>query len=165
MESSVEQRVNPLQGSPRAGCGRPGCACGLPISERFVLWALRQWQQDRALPSEGSALHEGFRLAGLLNALPDFAIAMDAFLFGTRRAFEIHLPACSKVSRDEATLVALCGLAQGDFDGPLVASLDIMMAPTASRVAAVRLKAFAVALGSAGLRLTPPAGDAAGRLN
>ena len=57
---------------------------------------------------------------------------------------------------------ALCG---GDFDGPLLASLDIMMAPTASRVAAIRLKAFAVALGSAGLRLTPPAGDAAGRLN
>ena len=63
------------------------------------------------------------------------------------------------------SLVALCGLAQGDFDGPLLASLDIMMAPTASRVAAVRLKAFSVALASAGLRLAPPAGDAAGRLN
>jgi hypothetical protein len=168
MESTAEQRVNSLQsksGDSRPGCGRPGCACGLPISERFVLWALRQWQQDRSLPSEGSALHEGFKLAGLLEALPDFAIAMDAFLFGTRRAFEIHLPACSSVSRDEATLVALCGLAQGDFDGPLLASLDIMMAPTATRVAAVRLKAFAVALASAGLRLAPAAGDAGGRLN
>jgi hypothetical protein len=78
---------------------------------------------------------------------------------------EIHRPDCSCVSRDEATLVALCGLAQGDFDGPLLASLDIMMAPTASRVAAIRLKAFSVALASAGLRLAPPAGDAAGRLN
>ena len=165
MESTAEQRVNSLQSDPRTGCGRPGCACALPISERFVLWALRQWQQDRALPAEGSVLHEGFKHAGLLDALPDFAIAMDAFLFGTRRTFEIHLPACSTVSRDEATLVALCGLAQGDFDGPLVASLDIMMAPTASRVAAIRLKVFAVALGSAGLRLGPPAGDAAGRLN
>ena len=90
---------------------------------------------------------------------------MDAFLFGTRRAFEIHLPACPTVSRDEATLVALCGLAQGDFDGPSVASLDIMMAPTASRVAAVRLKTFAAALASSGLRLAPPAGDAGARLN
>jgi hypothetical protein len=78
---------------------------------------------------------------------------------------EIHRPTCSSVSRDEATLVALCGLAQGDFDGPLMASLDVMMAPTASRVAALRLKAFAVALGSAGLKLGPPPGDAAGRLN
>jgi hypothetical protein len=78
---------------------------------------------------------------------------------------EIHRPDCSSVSRDEATLVALCGLAQGDFDGPLLASLDIMMAPTASRVAAGRLKAFSVALAGAGLRLAPPAGDAAGRLN
>ena len=130
-----------------------------------MLWALRQWQQDRCLPAEGSTLHQGFKVAGLLDALPDFAIAMDAFLLGTRRAIEIHQPACSAVSRDEATLVALCGLAQGDFDGPLLASLDIMMAPTASRVAAVRLKAFSVALASAGLRLGPPAGDAAGRLN
>ena len=131
-----------------------------------MLWALRQWQQDRALPSEGSTLaSRASRSPACSSALPDFAIAMDAFLFGTRRAIEIHLPTCSSVSRDEATLVALCGLAQGDFDGPLVASLDIMMAPTASRVAAIRLKAFAVALASAGLRLAPPAGDAAGRLN
>ena len=142
-----------------------GCACGLPVGERFVLWAVRQWQQDRALPSEGSILHHGFKVAGLLDALPDFAIAMDAFLFGARRAIEIHRPTCASVGRDEATLVALCGLAQGDFDGPLLASLDVMMAPTASRVAAIRLKAFAVALGSAGLRLAPPPGAAAGKLN
>jgi hypothetical protein len=136
MESSSEQRLNPLQADPKPGCGRAGCPCSLPVRERFVLWALRQWQQDR-----------------------------DAFLFGARRAIEIHQPTCSSVSRDEATLVALCGLAQGDFDGPLVASLDVMMAPTASRAAAIRLKAFAVALGSAGLTLGPPRGDSAGRLN
>lgn len=165
MESSAEQRLSPVQSTSRAGCGRVGCACGLPISERFVLWALRQWQQDHALPSEGSILHRGFKMAGVLEALPDFAIAMDAFLFGARRAIEIHRPTCSAVSRDEATLVALCGLAQADFDGPLAASLDVMMAPTASRVAAIRLKAFAVALAGAGLRLAPPPGDAAGRLN
>jgi hypothetical protein len=165
MESSSEQRLSALQAAPRPGCGRSGCACNLPIGERFVLWALRQWQQDRALPAEGSTLHRGFKTAGLLEALPDFAIAMDAFLFGARRAMEIHLPTCSKVSRDEATLVALCGLAQGDLDGPMLASLDLMMAPTASRVAAIRLKAFAVALSSAGLRLAPAAGTAGARLN
>ena len=165
MESSSEQRLTALQATPKPGCSRPGCACNLPIGERFVLWALRQWQQDRALPAEGSALHRGFQTAGLLEALPDFAIAMDAFLFGARRAMEIHLPTCSKVSRDEATLVALCGLAQGDLDGPMLASLDLMMVPTASRVAAIRLKAFAVALSSAGLRLAPAAGTAGARLN
>ena len=165
MESSPEQRLSALQASPKPGCGRAGCACNLPIGERFVLWALRQWQQDRALPAEGSTLHRGFQMAGLLEALPDFAIAMDAFLFGARRAMEIHLPTCSKVSRDEATLVALCGLAQGDLDGPMLASLDLMMAPTASRVAAIRLKAFAVALSTAGMRLAPAAGAAGARLN
>ena len=165
METVSEQRFRPLAGGARPGCGRLGCACGLPVSERYVQWALRQWQQDRALPAEGSILHEGFRTAGLLEALPDFAIAMDAVLFGTRRAIQIHQPTCASVSRDEATLVALCGLAQADFDGPLAASLDIMMAPTASRVAAIRLKAFATALATAGLRLAPAAGAAAGRLN
>ena len=165
MESSPEQGFRPPQASPKPTCGRMGCACGLPVGERFVLWALRQWQQDRALPQEGSALHRGFKMAGLLDALPDFAIAMDAFLFGARRAMEIHLPTCSKVSRDEATLVALCGLAQGDYDGPLLASLDVMMAPTASRVAALRLKSFAVALSTAGMRLSPFPGAAGARLN
>ena len=165
MESPSEQRLNALQAKPRTGCGRFDCACALPISERFVLWALRQWQCDRALPAEGSTLHRGFQMAGLLEALPDFAIAMDAFLFGARRAMEIHLPTCSKVSGDEATLVALCGLAQGDYDAALLASLDVMMAPTASRVAAIRLKAFAVALASAGLRFAPSHGQAGGRLN
>lgn len=130
-----------------------------------MLWAVRQWQQDRTLPAEGSTLHRGFQMAGLLETLPDFAIAMDAFLFGARRAMEIHLPTCAKVSHDEATLIALCGLAQGDFDGPMLASLDVMMAPTASRVAAIRLKAFAVALAGAGLRLAPAAGAGGSRLN
>lgn len=137
----------------------------MPIGDRFVLWAVRQWQQESSLPCEGSILHRGFKLAGLLEVLPDFAIAMDAFLFGARRAMEIHQPTCSSISRDEATLVALCGLAQADYDQPLMASLDVLMAPTASRVAAVRLKAFAVALASAGLRLAPLPGAAAGRLN
>ena len=49
--------------------------------------------------------------------------------------------------------------------GPLLASLDAMMVPAASRVAAVRLKTFAAALSSAGLRLAPMPGDAGGRLN
>ena len=71
----------------------------------------------------------------------------------------------STVRRDEATLVAPCRPARGNFDGPLMASLDVMMAPTASRVAGIRLKAFAASLAVAGLRLAPPPGDAAGRLN
>jgi len=165
MEIVQEQRPLTARHVLGKGCERPACACALPLGERFVLWAVRQWQQDRALPREGSILHRGFKVAGVLDALPDFAIAMDAFLFGARRAMEIHVPTCSSVSRDEAVVVALCGLAQADCDAPLLASLDIMMAPTASRVAAIRLKAFAVALAGAGLRIAPAAGAAAGRLN
>jgi hypothetical protein len=129
------------------------------------LWALRQWQVERALPREGSTLHRGFQTAGLLEALPDFAIAMDALFFGARRSLEIQQPTCSAVSRDEATLVALCALAQVDGDGPLAASLDVLMAPAASRVAALRLKIFAAALAEAGLQLAPLPGDAGGRLH
>ena len=165
MESTSVQGLNAGSVDRSSGCGRPDCACSLPIGERFVLWALRQWQVDRALPREGSTLHRGFKMAGLIAALPDFAIAMDAFFFGARRSLEIHLPTCSAVSHDEATLVALCALAQVDGDGPLAASLDVMMAPTASRIAGERLKTFASALADAGLRLAPLPGDAGGRLN
>ena len=165
MESSSEQRLSHAPSRHTSGCGRPGCPCGLPIGERFVLWALRQWQHERALPVEGSRLHEAFKAAGLIEVLPDFAIAMDAFLFGARRAIDIHRPTCAMVSRDEATLVALCGLAQSDHDGPMMASLALLMTPTASRVAGIRLKAFATALAQAGLHLAPAAGEAGARLN
>jgi hypothetical protein len=164
MEVVLNQEVTSYQ-RVSSGCGRPGCACGLPIGERFVLWALRQWQEDGALPMEGGALHRGFQMAGLLDALPDFAIAMDAFFFGARRAFQVHRPSCCAVSLDEAMLLALCGLVQGDHDVPLDASLDVLMTPTAKRVAASRLKVFASALAQAGLRLSPAAGEAGARIN
>ncbi len=165
MERPAEQGLSRERGASGGTCGRPGCACALPLSDRFVLWAVRQWQVDGRLPVEGSPLHAGFKAAGLLGALADFAIAMDAFLFGARRTMHIHLPTCAEVSHDEATLLALCGLAQSHYDGPLTASLDVLMAPTASRVAAIRLKAFTVALAHAGLRLSPLPGEAAGRLH
>ena|SRR5215813_7278033 len=163
MEGTSDQALSSADRS--SSCGRPDCACSLPIGERFVLWALRQWQVDRAVPREGTTLHRGFKMAGLIEALPGFAIAMDAFFFGARRSLAIHLPTCSAVSRDEATLLALCALAQVDCDGPLLASLDVMVAPTASRVAAERLKSFTAALANAGLRLAPLPGDAGVRLN
>lgn len=166
MNNPSERRLASVPAAARQrSCGHADCACSLPIGERFVLWALRQWQHDHALPTENSALYLGFKRAGLIEVLPDFSIAMDAFLFGTQRALHIHLPPCSNVSSDEATVVALCGLAQSDHDGPFMASLNRLMAPTASRVAGIRLKAFAVALGQAGLRLSPPPGEAGARLN
>src|SRR5438445_171249 len=96
---------------------------------------------------------------------PLISVVLSTTGVPTAGLFGLVSPTCSKVSSDEATLVALCGLAQGDYDGPLLASLDVMMAPTASRVAAVRLKAFAVALATAGLRFTPSSGMTGGRLN
>jgi hypothetical protein len=155
MESPNVQRLSDDLTDQGATPRHQNCVCSLSIGERFVLWALRQWLVDRALPMEGSTLHCGFKTAGLLDALPDFAIAMDAFLFGARRALEVHRPPCSAVSDDEATLVTLCGLAQADLDKQLMASLDVVMMPGASRIAGARLKAFATALSSAGLALWP----------
>ena len=165
MERSSDQRLKPHPIDPESGRCRPDCPCALPVSERFVLWAMRQWQEERALPAEGSPLHGGFKMAGLIEVLPDFAIAMDAVLFGARRALRIHKPTCAQVSHDEATLVALCGLAQSDHDGRMMASLGALMAPAASRVAGIRLKAFAITLAQAGLRLAPAPGEPGARLN
>ena len=153
-------------------CGRPDCICALPIGERFLLWALRQWQcellnwrDDRELPPEGSVLLRGFSLAGLRDTLSDFATLMDVLLFGARRAFAIHAPSCSSMSSDEAAVLALCSLAQGDRDGLLLASLDAMMVPAAADAAVFRFKLFAMALKEAGLHLPPPKSGAVGRLN
>jgi hypothetical protein len=159
MKTLLEQEVKPLN------CRLSGCPCCLPLGERFVLWAIRQWQHESALPQEGSPLQRGFTTAGLLDALPDFAIAMDALIFGARRVFQIRAPDGARLTLDEATLIALCGLAQSDHDGPLGASLGKLMAPAASRVAAVRVKAFGRALAGAGLHLSPAAGEPGARLN
>ncbi len=160
MESFPEQRLNALQADPKPGCGRIGCACGLPVSERFVLWALRQWQcelsaweRDGAFPVAESGLRDGFRIVGLLEALPEFAMAMDAILFSIGRTLEIRYPSCSTISRDEAVLIALCGLAQADLEGPLKVSLDAMLGPEASAAVGARLMTFAALLNVAGLRL------------
>ena len=149
--------VHPLAGVPIA-VKDVVVTRGLPTTAGSAI--LRDW-----VPPYDATLVQKIKSAGLLSVLPDFAIAMDAFLFGARRAIHIHLPTCSQVSRDEATLVALCGLAQSDHDTRMMASLDVLMAPTASRVAGIRLKAFAVALGHAGLRLAPAAGEPGARLN
>lgn len=160
-----QQGFRPYAIKPAETCTRPGCPCSLPLSERFVLWAMRQWQKEGTLPKVGWPLHDGFKTAGLIEVLPDFAIAMDAVLFGARRAIHIHQPSCAQISLDEATLVALCGLAQSDHDLQLRASLDYLMAPTASRVAAERIKIFAMGLAEAGLRLSPLSGEAGPRLH
>jgi hypothetical protein len=159
-----------LQGRGMAafsGALRPGRPADLPIGEQFVLWALRQWQselkdweRDGAFPAGGSVLRHGFELAGLLDALPEFAMAMDIILFGLGRALEIHQPPCSVVSGDEALLIALCEMAQADLAGPLASSLDAMLCPEASAVVVERLTAFATMLGAAGLELGSVRGDA-----
>jgi hypothetical protein len=67
--------------------------------------------------------------------------------------------------RDEATIHALSGLAQGDHDGPLGASLDVLTVPIAARVATERLESFTVALAQAGWRRAPSAGEAGALIN
>jgi len=37
----------------RSGCGRPGCACELPLGERFVLWRCDNANTIGALPTQG----------------------------------------------------------------------------------------------------------------
>src|SRR5690349_10433905 len=134
MQSLTDEETDFSDADPQQTCGRPDCVCALPVNERFILWALRQWRSElsgwregRTLPPEGSALLRGFQVAGLLDVLPAFANLMDALLFGARRPLEIHDPACSCLGGDEATLIALCSLAQLDRDGPLLASLNAMM--------------------------------------
>lgn len=165
MERSAEQGLNTSPQTGQRRCGRPGCICSLPLGERFVLWALRQWHLEGAIPRQGSALHEGFRMANLLEVLPDFAIAMDAYLFGARRGLEIHLPSCSCISADEATLVALCGLAQSGHQGRLQASLSRLVVPAAAQAAAEKLTGFSLALARGGLHLAASQGEPGARLN
>lgn len=134
----------------------------LPLGEQFLLWALRQWQcevalweAEQRLPERGSALQQGFDLAGLRQALPHFALAMDAVLCGMRRPLEIHPLTAPIVGADEGTLLALFGLAQDGLDGPLAACFSAMLPPRNCSVATVQSRLLAGLLKEAGLGMAP----------
>ncbi len=62
MQNAMDGDLDPSRARSLPSCGRPGCICALPVGERFLLWALRQWQceltgwqYDTTLPLEGSA--------------------------------------------------------------------------------------------------------------
>jgi hypothetical protein len=170
---NLRDRASELFAHERAAkASRAHQTVDLPLGEQFVLWALRQWrcelsawERDGAFSIAESGLCDGFRLAGLLDALPEFAMAMDAVLFGIGRALEIHQPKCSAISHDEAVLIALCGLAQADLVGPLAASLEAMLGPGAAEVVIARLTTFAAMLRAAGLELASGRRDAVIRLH
>ncbi|MBS0220175.1 MAG: hypothetical protein JSR91_05475 [Proteobacteria bacterium] len=130
----------------------------LPLGEQFLLWALRQWQcevalwdAEQRLPEGGSLLRRGFDQAGLRQALPHFALVMDAVLCGVRRPLEIYPPTAPIVSPDEGTLLALFGLAQDGLSGPLASCLSAMLPPSNCAVATVQSRLLAVQLKEAGL--------------
>ncbi|MFS6738964.1 hypothetical protein WHJ50_14530, partial [Staphylococcus aureus] len=112
-----------------------------------------------------STLLRGFRSAGLVDAFPTFAMTMDAVLEGLTCSLEIHPPPCRRVRRDEAMLLALCGLAQGRIDRPLAASLATLLTPDVAVVVAERLTSFMTQLDAAGLRLVPMVGEGPGVLH
>lgn len=141
--------------------------CAVSTAERFVLWALRQWRVEldaydrtRAGGQVESLLVQGFTKAGLIDALPAFASAMDAILHGTRRPLAIHDPRCAGASRDEAMFVALLGLAQRRLDGRLAACAMSLFDPGYAVVVVHRLTSFAALLDAAGLGIGPRPGDA-----
>jgi hypothetical protein len=172
MKSLRDRALIPFALDRTAGASRAHRTVDLPVGDQFVLWTLRQWQcelraweRDGAFPVSESGLRDGFRMAGLIEALPEFAMAMDVILFGVGRVLEIHRPPCSTISRDEAVFIALCGLAQARLGGPLMASLNAMLGPKAAEVVRTRLTTFAAMLGGAGLDLASAQGEVGRRLH
>lgn len=75
---------------------------------------------------------------------------MDAFLSGAVRPLEIYPLAAPIVGPDEATLLALFGLAYDGLELPLTARLQAMLAPQSCAVAVRHLKPLAGLLSGAG---------------
>ena len=134
----------------------------LPIGERFLLWALRQWQSEvaaweagRTLPAGGSALQHGFDVAGLRQGLPPFAMVMDAFLCSGTRPLEIYPSLAPIVGPDEGVFLALLGLAQGGLDEPLGACFSVLLSPQSCAAAILQLNLLASLMQGAGFGSTP----------
>jgi hypothetical protein len=151
-----------LKASLKAGPGNAGHTLvphvtALPADERFLLWTLRQWRTEivlfesqQKMPAGGSSVLRAFKAEGLQDALPHFAMVMDAFLSGAVRPLEIYPLAAPIVGPDEATLLALFGLARDGLEMPLTACLQAMLAPQSCAVAVLHLKLFAGLLSGTG---------------
>jgi len=142
----------------------------LPADERFLLWTLRQWQAEvvlfetqKKMPAGGSSVFRAFKAEGLQKALPHFAMVMDSFLGSAVKPLEIYPLASPIVGPDEATLLALFGLARDGLEMPLTACLSAMLSPQSCTVAVMHMKLLAGLLGGAGPCSTAP--ERSGRIN
>ena len=128
----------------------------LPVPERFVLWAVRRWVDDvRQGTRESSNLADGFAAAGLVDALPDFLVMMEAVAGGVRRPLEVRCLPCNRVSADEAILFDVVRCGQAHDCASLFRLFGVVLKPTATRVAGMRGYAFAVAMADAKFPLRP----------
>ncbi|WP_421999630.1 hypothetical protein [Reyranella sp.] len=143
----------------------------LPLGDRFLLWAIRQWHQEVVAwemgarkAGDASPLRRGFEQAGLGRALPHFAMLMDAILCGARRPPEILSAEVLIVGPDEGVLLALSAMAQDGLDARLAACLAALLAPDSRPVATAEVKRLARHLVDAGLG-SAGAGGASGRIH
>lgn len=141
----------------------PPCdLCLLSLGERFFLWAMRlwcveirAWRPEQPRTPYDSLLWRGFDVAGLGDALPEFAMFMDTVLHGVHTPLGIHPPPCPRLGTDEARMLTAFGLARCGYGLPLHRHLATMLAPTAARVAGGHLEAFVEQLRDAQIDLAP----------
>jgi hypothetical protein len=118
----------------------------------FALWCLRE-RLARMQGRDGAPerLDEGFALAGLQAARPQFE-RLFAWLTGTAsRPIRLGAPTCGVVSRDEALLLAALAAFQRGEAGSGELLLGCFMPRVACLHAATAGSAFAVALSAAEL--------------
>ncbi|MFZ5781360.1 MAG: hypothetical protein ACOY4R_14305 [Pseudomonadota bacterium] len=162
MEKDIQpQRAKP-HGLPMRAVGAHG-AGPAQRAERFLLAAIREWrrgwehwERDKT-PVSLAALEAHFTSAGFGSAWQEFADAMEALLFYSRRSLDVRPPAAPSPSPDEKRLLTLCLLSQAGSDGLVMASLAVLMQPCFRPVVGRRLSLATAALRTAGLLLPPPA--------
>ena len=130
----------------------------LPMGDRFLLWALRQWRceiacwdRGTALPESESLLRRGFEHARLASALPYFAMTMDVLWCGMSRPLEILPVPTPIVSPDEGTFLALRELAQEGLNAQLAACVTVLVPLERRAFAIAEMKRLAALLNDAGL--------------
>ena len=106
------------------------------FSEKLFLWGIRMWV--RAYNDDAnihSILHNGFKLAGVADALGALDAMMDIFATAGRGVMDIRCPSCTEVSLDEHRIMGAIAVIQRTnqpSDGDVY--LSYWMPPAALRI-------------------------------
>ena len=103
----------------------------LPLGERFLLWAIRQWVRDLKTEDKCHAtLRDGFQKVGIEEGYFVIDEWLSVIASTTTTCIDVRCPQCPGISTDEKTLIAVVAALQKADTSTSAALLETWLPPS-----------------------------------